>query len=129
MGGGGSLEAAVKQPSLQSVVGLTPWNEKKSWPEVTVPTLIVAAQNDTVAPPKDHARPFYQSLPSGPGKSYVELAGASHLAPQTPNATLAKYMIAWEKRFLDRDTRYEPFLCPTEKDTALSDFQNTCPYN
>jgi len=129
MGGGGSLAAAVKQTSLKSVVGLTPWNSKKNWSEVTVPTLIVAAQNDSVAPPSDHARPFYQSLASSLAKSYVELAGASHNTPQSPNATLAKYMIAWEKRFLDNDTRYEPFLCPTETDMALSDFQSTCPYD
>ncbi|GAB2469026.1 hypothetical protein GCM10027187_41400 [Streptosporangium sandarakinum] len=36
----------------------------------------------------------------------MKLNGASHFFPQTPNTTMAKYMISWMKRFIDDDTRY-----------------------
>ncbi|PSK62819.1 Poly(ethylene terephthalate) hydrolase [Micromonospora sp. MH33] len=51
MGGGGTLEAAAARPSLQAAVPLAPWNLDKTWSGVTVPTLIVGGESDTVAPP------------------------------------------------------------------------------
>ena len=62
MGGGGSIEAAARRPSLQAAIPLTPWHTDKTWPEVRTPTLIVGAQSDTVAPVSSHAIPFYLSL-------------------------------------------------------------------
>ena len=36
-------------------------------------------------------------------------------------------MIAWLKRFVDNDTRYEQFLCPPPGGTAIYEYRNTCP--
>ena len=113
MGGGGTLEAAKDRPSLKAAIPLTPWNVDKTWPEVTTPTLVIGAQNDTVAPVASHAKPFYQTLPSSTPRTYLELRGASHFAPNTSNTTIAENSIAWLKRFVDNDTRYTQFLCPT----------------
>ena len=134
MGGGGSLEAAKDRPSLQAAIPLTAWNTDKTWPEVRTPTLIIGAENDTIAPVNSHSIPFYNSLPSTLDKAYLELNGASHLAPNSSNTTIAKYSISWLKRFVDNDTRYEQFLCgtPHQADlagTAISEYRDTCPHS
>jgi alpha-beta hydrolase superfamily lysophospholipase len=129
MGGGGSLEAAKDRPSLQAAIPLTPWNTDKTWPEVSTPTLIVGAENDSIASVRSHAEPFYQSLPSGADKAYLELRGASHFAPNSDNTTIAKYSLSWLKRFVDDDLRYDQFLCPAPStSTTISEYRSTCPY-
>ncbi|GIF24764.1 putative dienelactone hydrolase [Actinoplanes tereljensis] len=129
MGGGGTLEAAKSRPSLQAAIPLTPWDLNKSFAGLAVPTLIIGAQADTVAPVSQHAKPFFTSLPSGLDKAYLELAGASHFAPNTSNTTIASISIAWLKRFVDDDTRYDQFLCPGPTvGTAVSQFTTNCPH-
>src|SRR4051794_16797155 len=129
MGGGGTLEAAKDRPTLKAAVPLTPWNTDKTWPEVRTPTMIIGAQSDTVAPVASHAIPFYNSIPSTTEKAYIELRGASHFAPNSTNTTIGKYSVAWLKRFVDSDTRYEPFLCPVPAtSTAISASAGTCPH-
>lgn len=129
MGGGGTLEAAKDDPSLRAAIPLTPWNTDKTWPEVSTPTLVVGAQNETVASVTTHAEPFYQSLPGSTDKAYLELRGASHFAPNTDNTTIAKYSISWLKRFVDDDLRYDQFLCPAPStSTTISEYRSTCPY-
>ena len=127
MGGGGTLEAALSRPSLQAAIPLTPWNLTKSWSRVTVPTLVVGAESDTVASVRSHSEPFFQSLPAAPGKAYLELNNASHFAPNTPNTTIAKFSISWLKLFVDNDTRYQQFVCPGPgAGTAVQEYRNTC---
>ncbi|WP_139984383.1 alpha/beta hydrolase family protein [Nocardioides litoris] len=124
MGGGGTLEAAVTRPSLEAAVGLTPWNLDKTWPEVQAAALEIGAEDDSVAPVGSHAIPFWTSLTSAERRAYLELAGASHFAPNTANATIASYTVAWLKRFVDDDTRYEQFLTPGPRPTgAISDYR------
>nr|WP_246157639.1 alpha/beta hydrolase [Micromonospora palomenae] len=127
MGGGGSLEAAVSRPSLQATVPLAPWNLDKSWTDVRVPTLIIGGESDTVAPVSSHSEPFYSSIPASSEKAYLELNGASHFFPQTVNTPTARQMVAWLKRFVDNDTRYEQFLCPGPSGLAIEEYRNTCP--
>ncbi|MER7016139.1 dienelactone hydrolase family protein [Saccharopolyspora sp. NPDC000359] len=128
MGGGGSLKAALDNPALKAVIPMTPWHTTKDFSGVGAPTLVIGAERDTIAPVARHAKPFYESLPDDPGKAYLELAGASHFAPNFSNTTIARSSIAWLKRFLDDDTRYDQFLCPHPQDPEISDYQSTCPY-
>ncbi|WP_067812684.1 bis(hydroxyethyl) terephthalate hydrolase [Actinomadura kijaniata] len=128
MGGGGSLEASVSRPQLQAAIPLTPWNLDKTWSDVRVPTLIIGAQNDSVAPVSSHSEPFYSTIPASSEKAYLELAGASHFAPNISNTTIAKYSISWLKRFIDNDTRYEQFLCPAPREREISEYRDTCPH-
>ena len=38
-------------------------------------------------------------------------------------------MVAWLKRFVDDDTRYEQFLCPGPRGLAIKEeYRNTCPH-
>lgn len=131
MGGGGTLEAAKARPSLKAAIGLTPWDSDKTWPEITTPSLMIGAQNDSVAPPSQHAIPFYNSIPASTRKAYLELAGADHFAPNSPNTTVGAEGVAWLKRFVDGDTRYTQFLCPTASAApagAVSQYSSTCPF-
>lgn len=130
MGGGGALEAAKDRPSLQAAIPLTGWNTDKTWPEVRTPTLVIGAENDSVAPVGSHSIPFYNSLTSAPERAYLELNNASHFAPNSPNTDIASSSIAWLKRYVDDDTRYTQFLCPGPSVSAfgsVSDYRATCP--
>ncbi|MFD7657697.1 alpha/beta hydrolase family protein [Actinosynnema sp. NPDC059797] len=129
MGGGGALEATKDRPTLQASIPLTAWNTTKTWSTVRTPTLIIGAENDSVASVTTHSERFYTGLPSTLDKAYLELDGASHFAPNSPNTTIAKYSIAWLKRFVDDDLRYEQFLCPAPRGTAISEYRDTCPHS
>ena len=128
MGGGGSLEAASDRRSMEAVIPLTGWNTDKTWGEVRSPTLVIGAENDSVAPVSSHSIPFYNSV--GGEKAYLELNNASHFAPNSSNTTIASYSISWLKRWVDNDTRYTQFLCGPnhEADFDISDYRDTCPY-
>ena len=127
MGGGGALEAADSRPALQAAVPLAPWNTTKSWSGIRVPTMIIGGESDTVAPVASHSQLFYQSIPASAEKAYLELNNASHFFPQTVNTTTGKSMVAWLKRYVDNDTRYDQFLCPAPQSSAISEYRDTCP--
>ncbi len=131
MGGGGTLRLAERRPDLQAAIPLTPWHTDKTWGSVRVPTLIIGAENDTIASVRSHSEPFYNSLPGSLDKAYLELDGASHFAPNLSNTTIAKYSISWLKRFVDDDTRYTQFLCPgpsTGWGSDVEEYRSTCPF-
>jgi predicted dienelactone hydrolase len=126
-GGGGALEASLSRPSLRAAIGLAPWHEPRGFSGDTVPTLVVGAQADLVAPVAAHAKPFYQSLPERPGKAYLELAGASHFAPIIADSTITRYCVAWLKLFVDNDDQYRWFLNPGPSPSeTISQYRNSC---
>lgn len=127
MGGGGTLQAANDRPSLQAAVALQPWNTDKTWGGIRVPTMIIGAENDTIAPVSSHSIPFYNSIPSSSEKAYAELNGASHFAATSNDTWQGRSMVVWLKRYVDNDTRYEPFMCPRPVSSSLSDYRDTCP--
>lgn len=115
MGGGGTLAAARNTPSLKAAVALAPWHTTKDWSALQVPTLVLADEKDSIATNDQHSIPFYQSFNAALPSAYIELAGADHLCGIQISATkcktaLAKYSIAWLKRFVDGDARYTPFV-------------------
>lgn len=133
MGGGGALIAAQNNPSLKASLPLTPWNLSTNFSRVTVPTLIVGADGDSVASVTSHARPFYASLPSSTFKAYAELNLATHFAPNTTNTPIGRYGVAWMKRFVDADSRYSPFLCGAPHQAYATSlvfdrYNQNCPY-
>jgi len=133
MGGGGTLLAARDNPSLKAAVPLTGWSTTKNFSSVQVPTLVVGAENDSVASVSSHSIPFYTSLSSALDKAYAELNNADHFAPNSTNTPIGRYSVSWVKRFMDNDARYEPFLCGAPHAafataTVFSDYRSTCPY-
>ncbi|WP_242902706.1 alpha/beta hydrolase family protein [Actinomadura terrae] len=128
MGGGGTLEAARRRPALKAAIPLAPWNPDYNWSRVTVPTMIMGAQRDVIAPAALMSEAYYNRLASAPEKAYLVLRGATHLTFMSPNATIAKYVIVWMKRFVDNDARYDRFLCPPPKPRGpLTIYRGTCP--
>ncbi|MER7544639.1 alpha/beta hydrolase [Spirillospora sp. NPDC127506] len=128
MGGGGTLEAEKKRTSLRAAVPLAPWDLNYDWKSVRTPTMIMGADNDLIAPADSMAHSYYTGLTGAPEKAYLELRNAGHMTFNSPNTTIAKYAIAWMKRFVDDDVRYEQFLCPEPRpDNAVAAYEGTCP--
>jgi len=127
MGGGGTLEAANTRSSLEAAVPLQPWHSDKTWPGIQVPTMIVGAENDTIASVSSHSIPFYNSIPASSEKAYAELNNEGHFAGTSNPDWQGRSMVVWLKRYVDNDTRYEQFMCPPPSSTALSDYRHTCP--
>jgi dienelactone hydrolase len=127
MGGGGTLAAANSRSSLQAAVALQPWHSTKTWSRIQVPTMIIGAQTDTIASVASHSRLFYNSIPASSEKALAVLAGQGHFAGNSNPDWQGRQMVSWLKRYVDDDTRYEQFLCPTPRAAQFSDYQDTCP--
>jgi len=113
MGGGGTLFACNKGSSrLRAAIPLMPWQPLGTFPDCTAPTLLVAAENDSLVNPDSMAHPEYQSL-GATNKVYMDVAGADHTAANDVSAEsnlYARYAIAWLKVHLEDDSRYEQFI-------------------
>ena len=125
---GPSQETALCVSVKPGAMTMAPWDQTKNFSSDTVPTLIIAAQNDTIAPVNQFAIPFYNSIATTVSKMYVELAGASHTTTNSANVTQAQFEVAFIKRFLDNDTRYTQFLCGITVPSTVSTFMSTCPF-
>ena len=127
MGGGGTLEAANQDSSIKAAVALQPWHTDKTWPGIRIPTMIIGAELDTIAPVASHSIPFYTSATGASEKAYGEINNADHLIANTDDDWQGRLFVTWMKRYLDEDTRYSQFLCPAPSSINLSDYRNTCP--
>lgn len=132
-GGGGALTAAKDNPSLKAAFAMMPGSFSNNYSAITVPTMIMGADGDTITPVTTQARPAYNSIPASTKKAYGELNGATHLTANTTNTPIGRYAVAWAKRFVDGDTRYSTFLCGAEHAayataSVFDQYQQTCPY-
>jgi dienelactone hydrolase len=126
MGGGGTLNAAVKRPTLRAIIPFAPWETTKNWSQIKVPTLVIGGEGDPIAPEAEHAEAFYGSV-SGE-KAYLEINDGGHLFPFFENVAQGEFMVAWLKRWVDADTRYEQFLCPGPAAAGqVNEYRSTCP--
>ncbi|MFI6517055.1 alpha/beta hydrolase family protein [Spirillospora sp. NPDC050679] len=128
MGGGGALYAAWSRPALKASIPLAPYQTIKDWSGTRVPTMIIGGTRDTVTPVGQHAERFYTSMTAAPERYYAEVADADHVAFTREDPVVGGLAVAWAKRFVDGDARYEPFLCPAPLGTArLTEYRNSCP--
>jgi dienelactone hydrolase len=126
MGGGGALDTGARNnPEIQAVTAWEPWNIS-SYGSMRVPSLIVGASNDFVASAGTMAEPFYSSITQAE-KYYVELAGQGHFVGSTDNTIQSAATIAWLKRWVDDDTRYDQFLCPPAQNSGIAEIRQSCP--
>lgn len=81
MGGGSAFLGADGNTNITTLVTFAAANTNPSSigaaQNITIPSLVIAGQNDCVAPPAQHQVPMYDSLAS-PCKSYVEILGGGH---------------------------------------------------
>ena len=131
MGGGGTIEAASKRPSLKAGVAFQPWHSNTAWQGVRVPIMIQGADGDIIAPVAQHSEVFYQNLASAPEKAYAEFNNADHfVSGANGNRPTSRFTVSWFKRFVDNDTRYDQFLCPAPAAGAtLDEYRATCPHS
>lgn len=133
MGGGGSLKLATER-DLDAIIPQAPWYSGfNSFDRITTPTMIIACENDTIAPVGSHASPFYNDIPRSTPKAFMEINNGSHYCANSGESNediLGRNGVAWMKRFIDNDTRYSQFLCGPnfEADYSVSDYRQNCPY-
>ncbi|MFJ4520703.1 dienelactone hydrolase family protein [Streptomyces sp. NPDC088810] len=128
MGGGGAISAAERRPSLKAAVPLAPFSPSQNLSTLRVPTMIMGARDDgTVSP--SYLDALYAGMPSGTQSAFVELTSGGHAFPTRGNSNVTRRMIPWLKIFLDSDTRYTRFLCPSLADPSnISRSRTKCPY-
>lgn len=132
MGGGGSLHSASRN-RLSAALPFAPFNSGGNpYSSIRVPTMIMACESDIVAPVNVHASPFYNAIPSSVDKALLEFNNGPHNCANGENSNnrslLSTYGVSWMKRFLDKDGRYNQFLCGPnhEANSGISDFRDTC---
>ncbi len=127
MGGGGSLEAVASTPGLKAAVAFAPWDTAVSkMKTITVPSLMIGATGDVIAPVGTHSQKFYDAIPAGTPKLLAVIQGSSHFFPNSASEPASYNNISWVKRFADGDTRYGQFL--VSGDTALASFASNGPF-
>jgi dienelactone hydrolase len=116
MGGGGTLIAATADASLKAAVPITPWNlSTRDFSKDQVPTLVLSCEKDVIAPNAQHSYPFFSSLSPSLPSGQVEIGAADHFCPTTLakaayQTSVSKAVIAWLKRFVDDDARYDALV-------------------
>ncbi|HEU5429688.1 MAG TPA: ricin-type beta-trefoil lectin domain protein [Actinocrinis sp.] len=129
-GGAGAMEEAEQHPELRAAIGLAPGfpGQGLTLATDTVPTLIVGGQNDGTVTPS-YLSNLYGTLPASAQSDFAQIAGADHVYYTHANNVEMKLIIPWLKVFVDSDTRYTQFLCPTLPDpSTISAYQPKCPY-
>jgi len=133
MGGGGTLETA-SGTRLSAAIPLAPWySSYNNFDQIETPTMIIACEYDGVAGVDYHASPFYNSIPDTTDKALLEVSGGYHSCANgggINGGLLGKYGVSWMKRFIDKDTRYDQFLCGPDHagNSAISEYRDTCNY-
>ncbi|AJW79243.1 lipase [Clavibacter michiganensis subsp. insidiosus] len=138
MGGGGTLQAAQRRPSIKAALTLMPYDYPPAgdpkavhpaYPELTVPTLIITGQEDATAIPAKFGKPAYDSIPAGTPKQYLQLTGLGHAAGMgKPVATIRAAITAFLERYLDGDTAAAKQICPAPKvGGPISASTSSCP--
>jgi len=133
MGGGGTLRLA-SSGRLSAAIPLAPWNTgSNNFNQIDTPTLIFACENDGTAPVSQHASPFYNRIPGATAKAYFEINNGQHSCANgggSNGGLLGKYGVSWMKLHIDKDDRYNRFLCGPNHaaNSAISEYRGTCPY-
>ncbi|MDX5570177.1 ricin-type beta-trefoil lectin domain protein [Streptomyces sp. ID05-04B] len=126
MGGGGAISAAERRPSLKAALPLAPFSPSQSLSTLRVPTMIMGARDDGTVTPS-YLNGLHAGMPTATPSAYVELTSGGHGFPTWGNSNVTRRTIPWLKIFLDNDTRYTQFLCPSLPDrTGVSRSQVTC---
>ena len=123
MGGGGTLIAAnAHSAELKAAIPFTPWQPDGNFPAISIPTLVIAGENDRIAPAVDHALPHFESLSEDIPKMYFEIKGGNHFIANTdtgdgrlaPNIDVHDLVggmsVAWLKLFVDGDEEYRELV-------------------
>lgn len=118
MGGGGTWIASADHPELKSAVTLAGHNATSggALPSLgsRVPTLMLNGATDvSILGGLGQSESAYNALPATTPKLLYVMALEGHFSwgtPRTNNNASGRYVLAWEKLFLEGDERYKQFL-------------------
>lgn len=119
MGGGGTWIATKEHPELKTAVTLAGHNLTAGGGAAVsrgskVPTLMLNGATDvTILGGLGQSEDSYDAIPDPTPKLLYVFALEGHLSwggPSTNNNASGRYVMAWEKLFLEGDTRYKKFL-------------------
>jgi hypothetical protein len=115
MGGGGTSLASVTDKTLLTSVAVMPWGPARSG--VTTPTLIICGSSDGTAPCASHGNPLYRGIMGDVPKMRVQVSSGHQGQPSVDMGKSGKYGLAFQKVFLEGDTRWRPLLvaAPSEE--------------
>ncbi len=99
-----------RSPAVRAAVAVFPLSTLSIYPRVSAPTLVLAGENDLLAPPALHARIAY-NVARGT-KAYGQLDKAQHLDPTNSDGAIASLTVSWFKIHLGVNSEYTQFLCP-----------------
>ena len=121
MGGGGTLIAAnAHSAELRAAIPFAPWQPDGEFGAISIPTLVIAGENDRIAPVADHALPHFDSLSEDIPKMYFEIKDGNHFIANTgvglftPNIDVHDLVggmaVAWLKLFVEGDEKYRELV-------------------
>ena len=122
MGGGGAQRAAVLDNSIKGVVALCPWLPIPNL-DHSSPVVIFSGQDDTVAPPGNHANIHYDNTPNSTNKLLFEIENGNHGVANTPqggNSSVGKIALSWFKLYVDQNDCYCSLLTDYVQDNPLA---------
>jgi dienelactone hydrolase len=110
MGGGGTLIAASRTPTLKAAIGLCAWGPSGGAMN-KVPILMFEGTADVLAASMSDG--YYMQVPDSVPKMLFETTGADHFYANDPASQMGivgLYGLSWMKVFLEGDMRYRQFL-------------------
>jgi len=119
MGGGGVWIASGQHPEWKSAVTLAGHNITATGWEAsarrsTIPTLMLNGATDvTILGGLGQSEAAYDTIPDSTAKLLYVFSTLGHFDWGSPTAgfnAVGRYVLAWEKTFLEGDQRYRPFL-------------------
>jgi dienelactone hydrolase len=111
MGGGGTTIATGQNAEIKTSIGLAPWGGSGN--NVKAATLLLCGDADTVAP-CNMAQSVYRGIADSTPKMLITISGSTHFDWFGPadagRGTSGSYALAFQKVFLEGDTRWKPLL-------------------
>lgn len=123
MGGGGTLIASSKTPSLKAAVSFAAWGPTGGAMNM-VPVLMFEATADPLA--ANMSDGYYMSTPDSVPKMLFEVSGAGHdVANSRKNSmgVIGLYGLSWFKVFLEGDMRFKQFLLADKPSITTDKFK------
>lgn len=118
MGGGGTWIAAAETPSLKTAVTLAGHNLSAGGPRIArgsvVPTLMMnGAADTTILGGRGQSSGAFDEIANDTPKMLYEMRGLGHFVwgtPRTNGGASGRYMMAWQKVFLEGDEQFLAIL-------------------
>ena len=108
MGGGGTSYASVQDKTLLTSVAIMPWGPVRSG--VTVPTLVICGSSDAIASCSSHGNPLYNGITGMVPKMKTTVSSGHVGQPSAGSGRSGQAGLAFQKVFLEGDTRWKPLL-------------------